>query len=114
MKIGLISNCFSEEAEVIEKSILYPYFDVVCLSYKEGIVKPNIEIYTRCIEKLNVKVEECLYVGDGGSKELETARALGMQVVQAVWYFKEGSLQPSGRKQDFVQVENPLDIMGYL
>lgn len=114
MKIGLISNCFSEEAEVIEKSILYPYFDVVCLSYKEGIVKPNIEIYTRCIEKLNVKVEECLYVGDGGSKELETARALGMQVVQAVWYFKEGSLQPSGRKQGFVQVENPLDIMGYL
>ena len=114
IKIGLISNCFSEEVYVIEKSILYPYFESVCLSYKEGIVKPNTEIYIRCMAKLNVKAEECLYVGDGGSQELETARTLGMQTIQAVWYFKEGSLQPSGKKQSFDQVENPLDIMSYI
>ena len=27
IKIGLISNCFSEEAEVIRNSVLFPYFD---------------------------------------------------------------------------------------
>ena len=30
--VGLISNCFSEEAEVIRKSRLYPYFDAALLS----------------------------------------------------------------------------------
>lgn len=109
IKIGLISNCFSEEAEVIEKSILYPYFDAVCLSYREGIVKPDKEIFTRCIERLNVKAEECLYVGDGGSQELEAASALGMKALQAVWYFIE-----DGRKQGFKQVEKPFDLMEYL
>ena len=34
--IGLISNCFSEEAMVIKKSVLYPFFDAACLSFDEG------------------------------------------------------------------------------
>ena len=32
--VGLISNCFSEEAEGIREGILFPYFDAVCLSYE--------------------------------------------------------------------------------
>lgn len=31
--VGLISNCFSEEADVIRKSVLFQYFDAICLSY---------------------------------------------------------------------------------
>lgn len=33
----------------------------------------NPAIFERCIEKLGVKADECLYVGDGGSYELEAA-----------------------------------------
>lgn len=111
MKIGLISNCFSEETGVIRKSVLFPYFDAVCLSYEEGIKKPDAEIYKRCMEKLGVKPEECLYVGDGGSQELEAAKALGMETAQAVWYLKEGTKQPVGRKDGFRHVENPLELL---
>ena len=64
--IGLISNCFSEEAMIIKKSVLYPYFDAVCLSFDEGLQKPNPAIFKRCLEKLNVQSKYCLYVGDGG------------------------------------------------
>lgn len=64
--------------------------------------------------ELSVKAEECLYVGDGGSYELETAVGLGMTAAQAVWYFKEGILQPSQRKQDFFQLESPLEVLNYL
>ena len=104
--IGLISNCFSEEAMVIKKSILYPFF--------EGIQKPNPAIFKRCIDKLGVKANKCLYVGDGGSNELEAAEALGMKAVQAVWYFKEGTNQPAQRKKDFEHVENPIDIINFI
>jgi len=109
--IGLISNCFSEEAMVIKKSILYPFFDAICLSFDEGIQKPNPAIFKRCIEKLDVQADECLYVGDGGSNELEAAETIGMKAVQAVWYLKEGTNQPAKRKVDFEHIETPLDII---
>lgn len=112
--IGLISNCFSEEAEVIRKSELFPYFDAVFLSYEQGVQKPDREIYHRCMSALSVSAEECLYVGDGGSKELEAAKELGMKAVQAVWYLQEGTTQPVGRKNDFVQIETPLGVLNYL
>lgn len=112
--IGLISNCFSEETGVIRESALFPYFDAVYLSYEQGVQKPDEEIYKRCMKELAVKPEECLYVGDGGSQELEAARALGMNAVQAVWYLKEGTTQPTGRKDGFVQLESPLDVVKFL
>lgn len=112
IQIGLISNCYSEEAVVIKNSILYPYFDAVCLSYDEGLAKPNPDIYIRCMQKLNVRAEDCLYIGDGGSDELEAAQRVGMQTAQAVWYLKEGTRQPVKRKPEFRQLEAPEDVLG--
>lgn len=112
--IGLISNCFSEEAKVIRESILFSYFDAVCLSYEQGVQKPDREIFDRCIELLSVSADECLYVGDGGSRELEAARELGMKAVQAVWYLKEHIPFQSPRNMEFIQAEAPLDIINFI
>ena len=60
---------------------------------------------------LNVKPEECLYIGDGGSNELEAAKKLGMKAMQAIWYLKEGTTQPVSLKPDFVQLETPLQVI---
>lgn len=112
--IGLISNCYSEEVEVIRQSSLFPYFDAVYLSYEQGLWKPDEEIFRRCMEGLSVKAEECLYIGDGGSYELETAKRLGMTAVQAAWYFKEELVQLAEHKPDFTQLETPMEVLEYL
>ena len=112
--VGLISNCFSEEADVIRRSEIFPYFDAVYLSYEQGIQKPDEEIFQRCMDCLLTKAEECVYVGDGGSNELETARNLGMKAVQAAWYLQAGTTQPSRRMHDFSPMERPLDVLKYL
>ena len=112
--IGLISNCYFEEASVIRKSQLFPYFDGVYLSCEQGVKKPDEEIFRRCMKELLVQPEECVYVGDGGSYELETAKGLGMKAVQAVWYLKEGSGQPTGRMPEFPQAESPIEVLKYL
>ena len=114
IKIGLISNCFSEEAKLIRESILFPFFDAAMLSYEQGVKKPDEEIYKRCMKELQVEPKECLYVGDGGSHELEAANGLGLRALQAVWYLKDGTDQPTGRKEEFEQVEKPLDILKYI
>ncbi len=112
--LGLISNCFSEEAAVIRRSELFPYFDAVYLSYEQGIQKPEEEIFQRCMDHLSVEAERCIYIGDGGSNELETARKLGMKAAQAVWYLKEGPSQPAKRMHDFFQIENPLELLNFV
>ena len=113
-KVGLISNCYFEESDIIRKSVLWQYFDVPYLSCEKGMAKPEEEFFLRCVEELGVSCEECLYVGDGGSRELETAEKLGMKPLQAVWYFKEGVNQPAKRKPDFLQAESPLGVLDYL
>ncbi len=114
LAIGLISNCFSEEVEAIKNSELFPYFDAAYLSFEQGIQKPQEEIFIRCMDSLSVQADECLYVGDGGSFELEAATKIGMKVVQAVWYLKEGITQPAKRIKEFVQAERPLEVLDML
>lgn len=112
--IGLISNCYSEEVEAIRQSVLFPYIDAAYLSFEQGIWKPDEEIFRRCMEGLSVKAEECLYIGDGASYELETASKLGMTALQATWYFKEEFAHLAERKEGFVQLEKPMEVLRYL
>ena len=114
LKLAVISNCYSEEAEAIRDSILFPYIDVPVLSFEQNCCKPERIIYEICLEKLQLEANECLYVGDGGSQELEMAKEVGMHPLQAAWYLKEGTAQPCGRKADFEQAEDPMEVLEYI
>ena len=111
IKTGIITNCYFEERDAILKSDLYPYFDTLCMSCEEGIKKPDIRIYELCIKRLGVRPEECLFVGDGGSNELEAALAAGMKALQATWYLKEGTDQPCGELDGFGHAKAPEDVL---
>ena len=114
IKIGLISNCYSEEAIEIRKSKLFPYFDVCYLSCEQGVKKPDPEIFIRCMEELQVKAEECIFVGDGGSQELEASGSIGMKPLQAIWYFKEGSLHRIKPMDEYVQLKSPMEVLHHI
>lgn len=114
IKIGLISNCFSEEATLIKQSLLFPYFDAVCLSYDEQIQKPDLEIFRRCVEKLDVCPQECIYVGDGGCDELKAATIMKMQVFQATWYIGNHPLNLAVKKPEYFQLKTPLELLNHL
>jgi putative hydrolase of the HAD superfamily len=47
-----------------------------------GVCKPDPRIYRAACEQLKVDPRECLYVGDGGSRELTGAAAVGMTPVR--------------------------------
>ena len=116
IKIGLISNCYSDEAQAIKDSVLYSFFDAPVLSYEQGITKPDLEIFKRAAEMLGVRADECLYVGDGGSKELYAARDAGMKAVQAR-YFAHLAYEPHipcGRLEEFDSADTQMDVLKYL
>lgn len=116
LKTGLITNTFSDERDMILASPLYPLFDAAMISYEQGISKPDPEIYRRAMQALNVAPEECLYVGDGGSHELDGARALGMQAIQCTW-FRDLAYEPhipSPLFGDFPHAATRLDIIKFI
>ena len=116
IKIGLISNCYSDEAEAIRSSVLFPYFDCAMLSYEQGVTKPDPEIFKRAMDNLGVSADECLYVGDGGSKELFAARDVGMKTVQAL-YFADLAYEPHipcEKLDGFDHAETQSDILKYV
>ena len=115
IKIGLITNTFSDERDFIRESPLFPYFDEALISYEQGLCKPDLALYHKMAESLGVKAEECLYVGDGGSKELYAAREAGMHALQCTW-FHDLAFEPHipcPILDEFEQCAHQLDVLKY-
>lgn len=86
IKIGLISNCTEEEVRYWHESKLAQYFDDIIFSYKVGIAKPDVRIYQLACTRLSVSSEEAIFIGDGGSGELDGAHNAGMRTYHATWF----------------------------
>lgn len=113
LKTAIVSNCSSEEVKVLKQSVLFQYFDEAVLSYEVNMQKPYPEIYEEAAKRLGVGLEECIFVGDGGSSELDGARNVGMKAVQAKWYTNQFPEKRENIK-DFDVAEDPLDIIELL
>ncbi len=116
IKVGLITNTFSDERDLIRSSKLFPLFDATRISYEEGVLKPDPSMYQSIMDELGVTPDECLYVGDGGSRELFAARDIGMKPLQASW-FRNLAFEPHipcPVLPEFPQVMRQLDVLDYL
>lgn len=77
-KIGLISDCTYEIPLIWDKTSFSQHFDSVIFSCNVGIKKPDPRIYHLACRDLKVKPKNCLYIGDGSSRELSGALRVGM------------------------------------
>jgi putative hydrolase of the HAD superfamily len=116
IKIGLMTNTFSDERDKIVESSLYPYFDVALISYEVGMCKPEPEMYQKMIDLLGVESDEILYVGDGGSHELYEAREMGMHPVQCTWFYEKAFNPhiPCPILEDFPHAKRQCEILDYI
>jgi putative hydrolase of the HAD superfamily len=81
LRLGLISNADAVEIAAWSECPLAGCFDSEVFSCDAGHVKPEPAIYRQCLEELGLDAGDCIFVGDGGSNELEGARAVGMRPV---------------------------------
>jgi putative hydrolase of the HAD superfamily len=80
-KIGLISNADCTELSEWPNSPIVKYFDSTIISCEIGMIKPDSEIYMESLRTLGSLPEETLFIGDGGSRELEGAKKCGLTTV---------------------------------
>ncbi len=81
IKVGLITDCSAETETAWPETPMVPLIDVPLFSCREGICKPDPLLYLSACERLGTTPDRCLYVGDGGSRELTGAKAVGMYPV---------------------------------
>lgn len=83
LKIALVSNGYGQfQFDNFEALGISPLFDEVLISEWEELRKPDPAIFMRALNKLGVKAEEAVFVGDHLINDIKASRAVGMK---AVW-----------------------------
>jgi len=80
-KLALLSNADVLDIEAYAGSRLAGLFDVEIFSCDAGCAKPEPEIFHACLRELALGAGECVFIGDGGSDELQGAKAVGLRTV---------------------------------
>jgi len=112
-RLAILSNCSGEEVVTARSSILVPLVDCMILSYETGLCKPERAIYELAAEKLGVMCTDCVFIGDGGSRELYGAKDAGMKAYRAMWYIRQ---MPSliREQPEFMALDEPMDVLHVL
>ena len=91
-KVGCLTNNIkpdkdsainSDNAKLAEYMDIMDLFDVIIESSKEGVRKPDPEIYRIALSRLGVDAEACVFLDDLGIN-LKPARAMGMQTIKVL------------------------------
>ncbi|WP_067186759.1 HAD family hydrolase [Microtetraspora niveoalba] len=81
LRVGVLSDCTVELSEAWPSLPLSALVDAAVLSCEVGRRKPDPELFDLAARRLDVTPQECLYIGDGGGRELTGASACGMRAV---------------------------------
>lgn len=80
--LGMITNGYGQFQMANIKALdIEKYFDTILISEWEGIKKPNPLIFKRATERLGVKPNQCLFVGDHPANDVRAAKELGMKSI---------------------------------
>jgi putative hydrolase of the HAD superfamily len=80
-RLAMLSDCSSELCEGWPATVFAPRIDATVFSWQEGRRKPDGLLYATAASRLGVPASRCWFVGDGGSREHQGARAAGMRPV---------------------------------
>jgi putative hydrolase of the HAD superfamily len=82
VRTAVVSDCTHELPAILARLPVAPLLDVQVFSVQVGRCKPDPVMYLTACERLGVAPRDCLYVGDGGSRELSGATRIGMTAVR--------------------------------
>jgi putative hydrolase of the HAD superfamily len=80
-RIGLVSDCTTELPDAWSRLPLASVVDAPVFSCVEGTRKPDPRLFRKAAADLGTEPGHCVYVGDGGGRELTGASGVGMRAV---------------------------------
>lgn len=112
VKLAVLSNKpHAETVNVIEALFGKDYFDVI-QGQQEGVaIKPSPEGVFLVLDRLGVKAEDILYLGDTAT-DMRTGKGAGAFTVGALWGFRKR--EELEENQADAIIENPLQLLDYI
>ena len=108
MKIAVVSNKPHEFAEDVVRRYFGDSFEITYGQRPNHPTKPDPKTVYEVMESLNIKEDECIYVGDS-DVDVNTAKNAGVKSVGVAWGFRgEGELREAGA--DFI-IKTPIELL---
>jgi putative hydrolase of the HAD superfamily len=80
IKLGIITNGKGHfQIDNINALGIKTYFETIIVSEWEGVKKPDLLIFKKALEQLNVSPDESIYVGDHPENDVSAAQKAGMR-----------------------------------
>lgn len=80
IKLAIISNSPEQNIEpVLEKFDLNKFFDVILLSFEEGMIKADSALYEKAVDMLGLEKEDVIVVGDSIKSDMDCAKKAGLK-----------------------------------
>lgn len=82
-KLGLITNFAYPPAihSILKRFGLGEFFDVILISREVGWVKPSPKIFQVALSSLNLRSNQCVFVGDDAEADIKGAKGVGMKTI---------------------------------
>lgn len=94
--LGVITNGKGRfQMDNIKALEIDSYMDAILISEWEGVKKPEPEIFQRALQRLGVRPEHSVFVGDHPEKDVKAAKDVGMKTIwkrDQQWHRAEADL----------------------
>ena len=111
LKLGVVSNKIDFMTQIVIKEYFGDVFDYV-LGQKDNVpVKPDPAMVFETMNALQVKPEECIFVGDSGV-DAQTGKNSGAFMVGVLWGFRdEAELRANGANEVISKADELLKFI---
>jgi len=105
LKLAVITNGFTDfQLNNLRSLGIEPYFDTISISEREGLRKPDPEIFHRTARRLGVDVSESVYVGDHPVNDVAASRRAGMRGIWKATPYYAGDFARDGEIHDLLEL----------
>jgi putative hydrolase of the HAD superfamily len=111
-KLGLITNGKTViQYGKIDQLGIRDEFEAILVSEEAGIKKPDPKIFEMAVEKLKVKPEDCVYIGDHPKNDIEGAGNAGMKTI---WMKVNQPWTPELKMTPLYEITQLRELLGIL
>lgn len=102
------TNCQNKK---IDSLGIRHYFKTIKVSQTEGIAKPDQRIFERCLEDIQLKPEDCVFIGDHPEKDIKAAKSIGMK---GIWVKNDVYLEPKDCDAVLTSLDEFEEVVDFL
>ena len=93
--------------DILERAGVVELFDAIVVSDEVGWRKPRRDIFDAALERLGVRADESLFIGDRADMDVLGAQQIGMDVA---WINRDGEPLPSGIARPTYEIRDLAEL----